>query len=282
MGLSKQEYYNLINGFGWMPASFEDIANSIMENGVKQMYHALVNENDINLLFTIPNLKIFWCCRCHIVGEDGLETHEHFHALVQYKKGTHNAFKKKMQRAKKQRFHNKTTFKKILCTDHAVGTLRYITCKDGQSKNKKRDVNGLVTQAHTHYCRSVYVPSMLHKRNARKDDGCRSIRRKIQERIWERLSDTWLEENVSGDGEYALHHDESCVCENGKIGKGKKVAANEKRKAYFETEEGQAKKKAKADKDRKTHKMIRDIRSLKIDGKVLTDDEIIRLLKRAK
>jgi len=150
MGLSKQEYYNLINGFGWMPASFEDIANSIMENGVKQMYHALVNENYINLLFTIPNLKIFWCCRCHIVGEDGLETHEHFHALVQYKKGTHNAFKKKMQRAKKQRFHNKTTFKKILCTDHAVGTLRYITCKDGQTRNKKRDVNGLVTQAHTH------------------------------------------------------------------------------------------------------------------------------------
>ena len=278
MGLSKQEYYNLINGFGWMPASFEDIANSIMENGVKQMYHALVNENDINLLFTIPNLKIFWCCRCHIVGEDGLETHEHFHALVQYKKGTHNAFKKKMQRAKKQRFHNKTTFKKILCTDHAVGTLRYITCKDGQTKNKKRDVNGLVTQAHTHYCRSVYVPSMLHKRNARKDDGCGSIRRKIQERIWEKLSDTWLEKNVSGDGEYALHHEESCVCENGKIGKAKKASANADRKAYYETEEGKTKKKKKADEARKNHKIIRDMKSLKKSGKKPTKEEIIRLI----
>ena len=278
MGLSKQEYYNLINGFGWMPASFEDIANSIMENGVKQMYHALVNENDINLLFTIPNLKIFWCCRCHIVGEDGLETHEHFHALVQYKKGTHNAFKKKMQRAKKQRFHNKTTFKKILCADHAVGTLRYITCKDGQTKNKKRDVNGLVTQAHTHYCRSVYVPSMLHKRNARKDDGCGSIRRKIQERIWEKLSDTWLEKNVSGDGEYALHHEESCVCENGKIGKAKKASANADRKAYYETEEGKTKKKKKADEARKNHKMIRDMKSLKKSGKEPTKQEIIRLI----
>ena len=123
---------------------------------------------------------------------------------------------------------------------------------------------------------------MLHKRNARKDDGCDSIRREIQEQIWTNLSDQWLEENVSGDGEFALHHDKSCVCERGQIGKEKKVAANMKRKAYFETEEGQAKKKVKADKDRQTYKMIRDIKSLEIDGKVLTNDEIIRLLKRAK
>ena len=130
MGLSEQEYYNLLNGKGWKPASFENIANSLENNGVKQMFHALVNQDDLHLLFSIPNLEIFWGCRCHIVGEDGSTAHEHFHALVQYRKGTHVAFKKKLQRAKKQKFHSNTTFKKILCPDHAVGVLRYTTCKD--------------------------------------------------------------------------------------------------------------------------------------------------------
>ena len=59
MGLDKQAYYKLLNGFGWMPASYENIANSLMENGVKEMYHAIVNEDDIVTLFTIPNIKIF-------------------------------------------------------------------------------------------------------------------------------------------------------------------------------------------------------------------------------
>ena len=278
MGLTEKEYYNLLNGIGWMPASFENIANSLMKNGVKQMYHALVNQDDIQLLFSIPNLEIFWSCRCHIVGEDGSTAHEHLHALVQYRKGSHAAFKKKMQRGGKQRFHSKTTFKKILCADHAVGVLRYITCKDGTRRNKKRDINGLVTQAHTHYCRRVYIQALLHSRNAKKEGGCGYMRRVIQEMIWEKLSDTWLEENVSGDGEYALHHEECCVCENGEIGKAKKATANADRKAYYETEEGKTKKKKKADEARKNHKIIRDMKSLKKSGKKPTKEEIIRLI----
>ena len=279
MSLSKQEYYNLLNGLGWIPSSFKIIANSLMENGVKEMYHAIVNEDDLLTLFTIPNINIFWCCRCHLVAKDGSTAHEHVHALVQYKKGTHTAFKKRMQRAK-QRFHSQTTFKKIHCADHAVGVLRYITCKDGQIKNKRRDADGLVTRAHTHYCRSVYVPSMLHSRNARKEGGCGSIRREIQERIWEKLSDKWLAENVSGDGEYALHHEESCVCENGKIGKDKKAAANKKRKEYYETPEGKQTKKYYAEKNRKKHNLIREIRMMKKGGSEaeLTKETIARLI----
>ena len=95
------------------------------------MFHAIVNEDDIQFLFSIPNLDIFWCCRCHLVAKDGSTAHEHLHALVQYQKGTHLALKKRMQRAK-QRFHPKTTFKPIFCPDHAVGVLRYICCEDGQ------------------------------------------------------------------------------------------------------------------------------------------------------
>ena len=63
MDLSKKAYYELLNRVGWKPVSYKDIASCLMENGVKQMYHAIVNEADIPLLFSIPNLKIFWCCR---------------------------------------------------------------------------------------------------------------------------------------------------------------------------------------------------------------------------
>ena len=97
MGLDKKEYYKLLNGLEWMPASYENIANCLMENGVKEMYHAIVNEDDILTLFSIPNLNIFWCCRCHLVAKDGSTAHEHLHALVQYQKGTHVAFKERMQ-----------------------------------------------------------------------------------------------------------------------------------------------------------------------------------------
>ena len=113
MGLGEKEYYNLLNGLGWMPASYENIANSLMENGVKEMYHAIVNEDDILTLFSIPNLNIFWCCRCHLLAKDGSTAHEHLHALVQYQKRAHGAFKKRMQR-EKQRFDNKTNFKQMV------------------------------------------------------------------------------------------------------------------------------------------------------------------------
>ena len=251
-----------------------------MENGVKEMYHAIVNEDDILTLFSIPNLKIFWCCRCHLVAKDGSTAHEHLHALVQYHKGTHVAFKKRMQRAK-QRLHDKTTFKKIYCADHAVGVLRYICCKDGQMKNKRRDADGLVSQAHTHYSRRVYVPALLHSRNARKEGGCAYIRGEIQEMIWGKLSDEWLTENVSGDGEYALHHEESCDCEYGKMGKEKKAAANKKRKEYYETQEGKETKRKYAEKNRKKNNLIRELRMMKKCGSEaeLIKETIARLMQ---
>ena len=87
MGLNEKEYYKLLNGLDWMPASYENIANCVMDNGVKEMYHAIVNENDIVTLFTIPNIKIFWCCRCHLVAKDGSTAHEHVHALDNTKRG---------------------------------------------------------------------------------------------------------------------------------------------------------------------------------------------------
>ena len=232
MVLDKTAYYKIINAHGWKPQSYREIADSLMKNGVKQMFHAIVNEDDIQFLFSIPNLDIFWCCRCHLVAKDGSTAHEHLHALVQYRKGTHLALKKRMQRAK-QRFHFKTTFKKILCADHAVGVLRYICCKDDK-RQRRRDVDGLSYKPHTHYCRSVYNSFMLHSRNQKQDGGCSYWRREITYKIWLALSDQWLAENVSGDGEYKLHHQGTCHCKNGDIGKNKKAAANQKKEGFLQ------------------------------------------------
>ena len=107
--LNNNEYTKLLQDVNFKPANFEKIADALMNHGIKQMYHALVNEDDILKFFTIPNLEVFWICRCHHVALDESSSHEHLHALVQYKKGTHRAAKDRM-RKNGQRFHPKTTF----------------------------------------------------------------------------------------------------------------------------------------------------------------------------
>ena len=59
MCLDRKAYYKILNTSEWSPSSYKEIADSLMKNGVKQMYHAIVNENNIQLLFSIPNLEIF-------------------------------------------------------------------------------------------------------------------------------------------------------------------------------------------------------------------------------
>ena len=76
-------YYEFLKKINFNPSSYKDMANSLMKNGVNEMYHAVVNESDIFTLFTIPNLKIIWCCRCHMVADDKSATDEHLQALVQ-------------------------------------------------------------------------------------------------------------------------------------------------------------------------------------------------------
>ena len=77
--LTDKEYTKLLDDEDFSAASYKEIATALMENGVKETYHALVNEEDILTLFKIPNLKIFWICRCHLFVEDKSSRH----ALVQ-------------------------------------------------------------------------------------------------------------------------------------------------------------------------------------------------------
>ena len=263
MPLGNTDYYKFIIGTEWSPSSYKEIADSFMKNGVKQMYHAIVNEDDIQFLFSISNLLVFSCCRCHLVEQDGSTANEHLHALVQYQKGTHMALKKRMQRAG-LKFHSKTTFKPIICADHAVAVLGYICCEDGK-RQKRRGGDGIPCQPHTHYSRSVYDSDMLHSCNWNKDKGCSYWRSEITHEIWLELSDQWLNENVSGDGEYKLHHQELCHCENGDKGKEKKVLANKRR----------------SEKASKKHELIKLLKEHKTDSNnEVVKETIVRLMKR--
>ena len=271
--LNDNEYTKLLQDVNFTPANFEKIADALENHGIKQMYHALVNEDDILKLFTIPNLEIFWICRCHLVAKDGSSSHAHLHALVQYKKGTHRALKKRMQRAK-QRFHPKTTFKRILCPDHAVGVLRYITCQDGQRKTKPQ---------HTHYRRSVHGSWLLHKRSEKKKLGCADVRLGILRNLQQNLDEEWLKNNVSGHPHH-LHHHETCLCEFGKIGRQKKAAANQKRRDFYKTERGQDIKKMYKDRAQNKKDIIKLVMDLKTGNNLaeMEKETILDLLKRMK
>ena len=271
--LNDNEYTKLLQDVNFTPANFEKIADALENHGIKQMYHALVNEDDILKLFTIPNLEIFWICRCHLVAKDGSSSHAHLHALVQYKKGTHRALKKRMQRAK-QRFHPKTTFKRILCPDHAVGVLRYITCQDGQRKTKPQ---------HTHYRRSVHGSWLLHKRSEKKKLGCADVRLGILRNLRKNLDEEWLKSNVSGHPHH-LHHHETCLCKFGKIGREKKAAANQKRRDFYKTEQGQDIKKMYKDRAQNKKDIIKLVMDLKTGNNLaeVEKETILDLLKRMK
>lgn len=271
--LNDNEYTKLLQDVNFTPANFEKIADALENHGIKQMYHALVNEDDILKLFTIPNLEIFWICRCHHVALDGSSSHAHLHALVQYKKGTHRAAKDRMKR-NGQKFHPKTTFKRILCPDHAVGVLRYITCQDGQRKTKPQ---------HTHYRRSVHGSWLLHKRSEKKKLGCADVRLGILRNLQQNLDEEWLKNNVSGHPHH-LHHHETCLCEFGKIGRQKKAAANQKRRDFYKTERGQDIKKMYKDRAQNKKDIIKLVMDLKTGNNLaeVEKETILDLLKRMK
>ena len=271
--LNNNEYTKLLQDANFKPANFVKIADALENHGIKQMYHALVNEDDILKLFSIPNLEIFWICRCHHVALDGSSSHEHLHALVQYKKGTHRAAKDRMKR-NGQRFHPKTTFKRILCPDHAVGVLRYITCQDGQRKTKPQ---------HTHYRRSVHGSWLLHKRSEKKKLGCADVRLGILRNLRKNLDEEWLKSNVSGHPHH-LHHHETCLCEFGKIGRQKKAAANQKRRDFYKTERGQDIKKMYKDRAQNKKDIIKLVMDLKTGNNLaeVEKETILDLLKRMK
>ncbi|CAH1103741.1 unnamed protein product [Psylliodes chrysocephalus] len=109
------------------------------------------------------------------------------------------AYKKRLQRTG-TRLHSKTTFKKIICLDHAVGVLKYIACADGQ-KPLRRDGDGLRGTPHSHYDRRAFKQDLLHSR--RKQYGL--VRTEISELAFEGVKD--LEKYTS---EHELYDKSTC------------------------------------------------------------------------
>ena len=94
------------------------------------------------------------------------------------------------------------------------------------------------------------------------------------------IKDEWLEENVSGDSEFALHHEDTCVCENGEIGKEKRELANLKRSEFYKTAKGIEIKKLYKEKNQKKKDLIDSLMELKAKNNKakLTKETIARLM----
>ena len=86
----------------------------------------------------------------------------------------------------------------------------------------------LVTHPHTHYARQPIDPLHRHGRGK----VCGNVRHEISSNISQFIDLTaksnWY--NIE------LHDKETCLCNRGKIGKEKRAAANEKRRAYYKTD----------------------------------------------
>jgi len=240
------------------------------EECAREWYHLMFNEEDFGLLVAVPNIRWYSICRCHLVADDASTAHEHMHALIHFVNGsTHLGFKKKLQRAGK-RVSPKTTFKKIICLDHAVGVLRYICCKDGQ-KPSRRDGDGLVGTPHVHYSRRVYNNNWLHGRGGQ----CPKIRDGISECVALGVKDVGIYTAVT-----ELHQKEKCLCDRGDAGIKKRLEANRQRREFYKTEKGISIRKMYKEKQLKKQNLIREIAEIGLNKKAeLYREKIITLLE---
>ena len=269
--VSDEAYKKLLRDMNMKPLSYHDVALD-WETNSNEWYHALIAVEDLPIVFSIPNLKIYAWCRCKLVANDKSEAHFHWHGLVHFEKGKRESWRKQARRVGVEFLSRKNTFKKIICLDHAVGVLRYIACKDGQRVGR-RDRDGLVTHPHTHYARQPIEERHRH------DCGklCASIRDDISQNVAAHI-------NLVDKKNWTVHdlHDvESCLCHRGKIGKEKKAAANEKRRAYYKTAPGIAMKKAYREKAAIKRQLLNQVMMLNVSKKAeLCKETIKQLLNR--
>ena len=268
--MDRNTYYDNLREFNFSASSFDEIATCLMVHGLTEMYHVTANEDDILPVLAIPNFKIFWCCRCRLVTDDGSSGDEQWHALVQFEAGhTLQGYKKRLQRAKHQ-LHRKTTFKRIVCVDHVVEVLRHICCKAGQRQTK-------MGAPHIHYDCSVFKNHLLHDAQGKQ---CVTTRDEICAGLTLHLSTEWLRENqCAGQNSKDLHDFNTCLCDRGKRKlEGKKIA-NERRRNFYKTDEGKAVKTKYRQKNVMKRKLIAEISKVAMSKKAeLNRESILTLL----
>lgn len=267
--LSKTDYLTLLN-VNEVDAISPQQMSADYEKSSKEWYHLILNEADFSLLICAPYLKWYSICRCHLVADDGSTAHEHLHALIHFENGASVlSYKKKLQRTGK-RFHSKTTFKKIICLDHAVGVLRYITCQDGQ-KPLRRDGDGLRGTPHSHYDRKVYLGEWLHPRGK----YCAAVRNEISS-----LAASGVKDITRYSSENELHDKETCRCDRGKEGIRKRQQANDKRREFYKTEKGLEIRKKYQQKQLEKKRLIESLMNFGLNKKAeLQRETILKLLE---
>ena len=252
------------------PLSYKDVAED-WENNPKEWYHALIAIVDLPIVLAVPDLKIYSWCRCKLVADDGSEAHFHWHGLVHFPKRKLQSWKIQCRRAGIKFASSKNTFKKIICLDHAVGVLRYMACKDGQHVGR-RDRDGLRTHPHTHYSRQPINPFHRHPRGKE----CPNVRDEISSEI-SKFIDLTAKSNWTKD---ELHDKEICLCTRGKIGKEKRIEANEKRRAYYKTAAGLETKRKYREKAAVKRQILNHLSMLNVSKKAnLCHEKIEHLIK---
>ena len=77
-----------------------------------------------------------------------------------------------------------------------------------------------------------------------------------------------------------LHDKENCLCDIGKIGKAKRAVANEKRRAYYQTEAGIAMKMAYRKKAALKRQLLNQLTMLNVSKKAVLCHETIEKLAK--
>jgi hypothetical protein len=170
------------------------------EEDDSEWYNVRIEEVDFPTLALLENLKLYSFCRCHLEEEDGSSNKEHMHALVKFVgHPTLQEFRKALGKTG-EKLQRSTIFRKIICLDHAVGVLHYLSCDRGR---KPYSGNTL----HIHYCRTVFDDKWLHKRLQYK---CKKIRNEISKEAALGVNNLDMYESAE-----RLHDYETCHCNNG-------------------------------------------------------------------
>ena len=266
-----KSYQKLLADMYRKPLAYSDVAKDWQANE-NEWYHAIIAIEDLPIVLTIPDLKIYAWCRCKLVADDGSEDHFHWHGLVHFSKTKRESWRRQATRHGIKFASTKNTFKRIICLDHAVGVLRYVAFADGQRVGR-RDSDGLVTHPHTHYARKPIQDEHRHKRGK---DGT-SVRDEISTQISHHIA---LSNKLNWHA-LELHDASTCKCCRGEVGKRQRQVANEKRRAYYKTEAGIATKKAYREKAARKRQLINYLTSIYTPNKaVLCKKTIEQLLKK--
>ena len=264
-------YKKLLREMQLEPLTYKDIAGD-WDVKPDEWYHAIIAIEDLPIVLAIPNLKIYAWCRCKLVADNGSEAHFHWHGLVHFTRSKLRSWKTQSRRCGIRFTSSKNTFKKVKCLDHAVGVLRYLTCKDGQ-KVGRRDRDGLVTHPHTHYSRQ---PIEEHHRHVR-GKQCAKVRDEISSGIASHIN---LENKTNWD-HLNLHDPQTCLCDRGEEGMRKKAAANEQRRLFYKTDEGMEIRKKYREKARVKKMILNQLAELNVSKKAeLSLERIANLIKQ--